>query len=71
MPGEERRVELADAVPLLGDETEVHRPPTALETPKREDAQTRVDARRRLRAGKVICAPVALGLADSAPFARG
>ena len=31
VPGGERRVELADAVPLLGDETEVHRPTAALE----------------------------------------
>ena len=37
MPGGERRVELAYAVPLLGDETEVHRPPTALED-RLEDA---------------------------------
>ena len=31
MPGGERRVELADAVPLLGDEAEVHGPTAALE----------------------------------------
>ena len=31
MTGGERRVELAEAVPLLGDEAEVHRPPAALE----------------------------------------
>ena len=31
VPGGERRVELADAVPLLGDEAEVHRAPAALE----------------------------------------
>ena len=31
VPRGDRRVELADAVPLLGDETEVHRPPAALE----------------------------------------
>ena len=31
VPRGERRVELADAVPLLGDEAEVHRPPAALE----------------------------------------
>ena len=37
MPGGERRVELADAVPLLGDEAEVHRPPSALED-RLEDA---------------------------------
>ena len=35
--GGERRVELADAVPLLGDEAEVHRPPSALEN-RLEDA---------------------------------
>ena len=37
MPGGERRVELADAVPLLGDETEADRPPAALED-RLEDA---------------------------------
>ena len=37
MPGGERRVELADAVPLLGDEAEVHRPTAALED-RLEDA---------------------------------
>ena len=37
VPGWERRVELADAVPLLGDEAEVHRPPAALED-RLEDA---------------------------------
>ena len=31
VPSGERRVELADAVPLLGEQTEVHRPPSALE----------------------------------------
>ena len=31
VPGGERRVELADAVPLLGDEAEVHRTTAALE----------------------------------------
>ena len=29
VPGGDRRVELADAVPLLGDEADVHRPPAA------------------------------------------
>ena len=37
VPGGERRVELADAIPLLGDETEVDRPPAALED-RLEDA---------------------------------
>ena len=31
MTGGERCVELAEVVPLLGDEAEVHRPPAALE----------------------------------------
>ena len=30
MSGGERRVELTDAVPLLGEQTEVHRPPPTL-----------------------------------------
>ena len=37
VPGGERRVELADAVPLLGDEAEVHGPTAALED-RLEDA---------------------------------
>ena len=37
VPGGERRVELADAVPLLGDEAEVYRPPSTLED-RLEDA---------------------------------
>ena len=35
VPGGERRVELADAVPLLGDEAEVHRPPPSGGGPSR------------------------------------
>ena len=37
VPGGDRRVELADAVPLLGDEADVHRPPAALQD-RLEDA---------------------------------
>ena len=37
VPGGERRVELVDAVPLLGDEADVHRPPAALQD-RLEDA---------------------------------
>ena len=72
-PGEERlatqapgRVELADAVPLLGDEAEVHRPPSALEN-RLEDA---VVARRVEVLGRIRLQPPPVVVEHDLPGVR-
>ena len=61
-----RRVELADAVPLLGDEADVHRPPSALEN-RFEDA---VVARRVEVLGRIRLQPPPVVVEHDLPGVR-